>query len=228
MFFIDPMYLVFIAPGLLLALWASWRVKRNFAKYAEVGTRNNYNGVETARLLLDRAGLQDVRVVRSEGMLSDHYNPVTRELALSDQVYDGRSIAAIGVAAHEAGHALQHAQGYFPLWVRSLLVPTANIGSSIGYIVMFAGLFIHPYVVLAGIALFSAVLVFQLVTLPVEFDATARAKRLVVDAGIIAPYEREGMDKVLDSAALTYVAGVISTLMVILYYLWIVFSGSSR
>lgn len=155
------MYLVFIAPGLLLALWASWRVRHNFSKYAEVGTRNNFNGSETARLLLDRAGLEDVRVIRSEGMLSDHYNPITRELALSDQVYDGRSISAIGVAAHEAGHALQHAQGYFPLWVRSLLVPTANIGSSIGYIVMLVGLFIHPYVVLAGIALFSTVWFFN-------------------------------------------------------------------
>ena len=153
-------------------------------------------------------------------MLSDHYNPLTKEIALSEEVYHGRSVAAIGIAAHETGHAIQHATGYLPLWLRSVLVPTANIGSTLGYIVMAVGLFLSPWVVLAGVAIFSAVLLFQVVTLPVEFNATARAKQLVLEAGLIRPYEREGIDRVLNAAALTYVAAVVSTLLVILYYLF--------
>ena len=216
----DPMYLVFLAPGLLLSLWASYRVRSAFGKYSQVGTANGYSGAEAAELLLQRAGISDVRVVPAHGFLSDHYNPTTKDLALSDQVYAGRSVAAIGVAAHETGHALQHATKYAPLGLRSALVPTAGIGSQLGYMVMLIGLFIHPYVVLAGIALFSAVLLFQIVTLPVEFDATARAKAMVVEAGIIHPEERQGMDAVLNAAALTYVAAVVTTLLTIVYFLF--------
>lgn len=216
----DPMYLVFLAPGLLLSLWASYRVRSAFGKYSQVGTANGYSGAEAAELLLQRAGISDVRVVPAHGFLSDHYNPATKELALSEQVYAGRSVAAIGVAAHETGHALQHATNYAPLGLRSALVPTAGIGSQLGYMVMLIGLFIHPYVVLAGIALFSAVLLFQIVTLPVEFDATARAKAMVVEAGIIHPEERQGMDAVLNAAALTYVAAVVTTLLTIIYFLF--------
>lgn len=214
----DPVYLLFIAPGMLLALWASYRVRSSFNKYSQVGTSSGYTGAEAARALLDRAGIHDVRVVPTEGYLSDHYNPASKELALSPDVYGGRSVAAVGVAAHEAGHALQHAENYAPLWIRSALVPMAGIGSNVGYFVMVIGLFLSPWVVLAGVLLFSAVLLFQVVTLPVEFDATARAKNLVVEAGIIHPAEREGMDKVLNAAGLTYVAAVVSTLLVILYY----------
>jgi Zn-dependent membrane protease YugP len=152
--------------------------------------------------------------------LSDHYNPLTKELALSEEVYHGRSVAAIGIAAHEMGHALQHAQGYMPLWLRSVLVPTANIGSSIGYIMMALGLLLSPYLVLAGALLFSAVLLFQVVTLPVEFNASSRAKTLVLEAGLVRPYELEGINRVLNAAALTYVAAVVSTLLVLLYYLF--------
>jgi Zn-dependent membrane protease YugP len=216
----DPVYLLFIAPGLLLSMWASYRVRSAFGHYSQVGTVNGYTGAEAAQALLNRAGIHDVRVVPTQGYLSDHYNPTTKELALSEQVFAGRSVAAVGVAAHEAGHALQHANQYGPLGLRSALVPTAGIGSSIGYIVMAVGLFIHPYVVLAGVIIFSTVLLFQIITLPVEFDATARAKRLVVEAGIIHPEERQGMDAVLNAAALTYVAAVVSTLLVILYYLF--------
>jgi Zn-dependent membrane protease YugP len=153
-------------------------------------------------------------------MLSDHYNPLNKTLALSEPVYDSNSIAAVGVATHEAGHAIQHARNYAPLWVRSALVPTANIGSGIGYFVMMIGLFLSSAnMVLFGAVLFSAVLLFQIVTLPVEFNASNRAKALVVEYGIVTMDERRGMDRVLNAAALTYVAAAISTLLTLLYFL---------
>jgi uncharacterized protein len=218
--FFDPMYLLFILPGLALSMWASFRTKSAFKKYSKVRSMNGYTGAQAARMMLDRAGLQDVKIARSHGILSDHYNPMTRSLALSEPVYDSPSIAAIGVATHEAGHAIQHQMHYKPLWLRSMLVPTANIGSSIGYFVMLMGLmFASQGMVLIGAVLFGTVLLFQLVTLPVEFDASARAKQLVVAQGIISPTERPGMDKVLNAAALTYVAAVVSTLLTLLYFL---------
>ena len=216
----DPIYLLFAAPGLLLSLWASYRVRTAFDHYSKVGTIRGMSGAEAARHLLDDAGLTDVEIVQTDGYLSDHYDPVSRHLALSHDVFFGRSVASVGVATHEAGHALQHAHGYVPLGLRSLLVPAAGIGSSIGYIVMGVGLFLHPMVVVLGAAIFSMVLLFQIVTLPVEFDASSRAKRLVVEAGIIQPDERVGIDRVLDAAALTYVAAAISSLSVLLYYLF--------
>jgi hypothetical protein len=216
----DPMYLLFILPGLALSLWASFRTKSAFSKYSKVRSMNGYTGAQAARMLLDRAGLQDVKIGRSHGILSDHYNPMTRSLALSEPVYDSPSLAAIGVATHEAGHAIQHAEHYKPLWLRSLLVPTANIGSSIGYFVMLMGLmFASQGMVLIGAVLFGMVLLFQVVTLPVEFDASARAKQLIVAQGIISPTEREGVDRVLNAAALTYVAAAVSTLLTLLYFL---------
>ena len=212
--------LLFILPGFLLSLWASHRVQAAFARYSQVPTANGYTGAQAAAVLLRNAGAYDVRIVRSRGTLTDHYNPVTKELALSEQVHDSSSVAAVGVATHEAGHAIQHLHNYGPLWLRSALVPTAGIGSSIGYIVMAVGLFISPFVVLAGAILFSCVLLFQLVTLPVEFDASNRAKRLVVESGIIYANEREGVDAVLNAAAMTYVAAVVSTALTLLYYLF--------
>ncbi|MGH9339040.1 MAG: zinc metallopeptidase [Acidobacteriota bacterium] len=218
--FFDPLYMLFMLPALLLSLWASWRVKANFNKYSKVRSARGLSGAEAAAELLRGAGIDDVKIQRARGLLSDHYNPVTKTLALSEGVHDSTSIAAIGIAAHEAGHALQHAQHYFPMWVRSMLVPTANIGSSIGYMVMFLGLLLtSPETVLIGAFLFSAVLIFQIVTLPVEFDASNRAKKLVLDQGIILQQERQGMDKVLNAAAMTYIAAVLSTLMTLLYFL---------
>ena len=216
----DPVYFLFIAPGLALSLWASWRVKSNFKKYSKVRSSRGITGAEAAAELLRTASIDDVKIVRTAGKLSDHYNPINKTLALSESVYDSSSIAAIGVATHEAGHAIQHAQHYGPLWVRSMLVPTANIGSSIGYFVMLIGLFMaSTNMVLVGAVLFSMVLLFQIVTLPVEFDATRRAKALVVEHGIILPQEREGVDRVLNAAALTYVAAAVSTLLTLLYFL---------
>ncbi len=220
MFYFDPMYLMLvILPGLLISGGASLLVRSAFNKYSRVRSRRGYTGAQAAQILLDNAGIHDVSVVATHGHLSDHYNPKTHELALSEGVYSSNSLAAVGIACHEAGHAIQHANNYGPLGLRSAIVPMAGFGSSVGYIVMAVGIFIHPYVVGVGVLIFSAVLLFQLVTLPVEFDATARAKRLVVEAGIVDPDERYGIDHVLNAAALTYVAAVISTLLTILYFL---------
>lgn len=223
----DPMYLLFIAPALALSLWASFRTKSAFKKYSRVGVATGLTGARAAERMLDSAGIRDVKVVAHRGMLTDHYNPLTKTLALSEQVYGVPSIAAVGVACHEAGHAIQHAKGYQWLGLRSLLVPTANIGSTLGYLVMSAGLMLMymsgggagQTIVLVGALLFSCVLLFQIVTLPVEFDASARAKQLAVEYGIVLPQEREGMDRVLNAAALTYVAAAVSTLMTLLYFL---------
>lgn len=228
--FIDPVYFLFILPALALSLWASWRTKSAFNKYSQVRTYRGMTGAQAAQEMLRAANIQGVEIVPTHGVLTDHYNPLTKKLALSEAVYASNSVAAVGVACHEAGHAIQHAQNYMPMWIRSLLVPVANIGSTVGYIVMALGLMLMymsgsgggmgQNVVLFGAVLFSAVLAFQIVTLPVEFDASARAKRLAVETGIVLPQEREGMDKVLNAAALTYVAAAISTLMTLLYYLF--------
>jgi Zn-dependent membrane protease YugP len=218
--YFDPMYFLFIAPAFFFSLWASWRTKANFKKYSRVAVSSGMSGAEAAARLLDGAGIKDVSIGRSRGLLSDHYNPVSKTLNLSDGVYDSRSLAAVGIAAHEAGHAIQHARHYGPLKLRSALVPTASIGSNIGYIVMIAGLFMaSANIVIVGALLFSAVLLFQIVTLPVEFDASNRAKQLVLQQGIVGTNERGGMDKVLNAAAMTYVAAVASSISTLLYFL---------
>lgn len=216
---IDPIYLLFAVPGLLLSFWASRRVRTEFDRFSQIGTVRGLSGAEAARQLLDDAGLNSVEIVETSGYLSDHYDPSQRRLALSREVYHGRSVASVGVATHEAGHALQHAQNFTPLMARSALVPAAGIGSSLGYMTMAVGLFVHPAIVVLGAAIFSMVLLFQIVTLPVEYDASARAKQLVVEAGIVQAHERVGIDRVLDAAALTYVAAAVSTLSILLYYL---------
>jgi Zn-dependent membrane protease YugP len=225
--FFDPIYLLFMAPALVLSLFASWRTKSTFKKYSRVRTMNGLTGAQSAQLLLDRAGIDDVKVVPTRGYLSDHYNPMNKTLALSEAVYGSPSVAAVGVACHEAGHAIQHARHYAPLWARSMLVPTANIGSKVGYFAMLGGLILLSSgsvglgqgIVILGALLFSAVLLFQIITLPVEFDASARAKRLAFEHVIVTDQERGGMSKVLNAAALTYVAAAISTLLVLLYFL---------
>ena len=222
----DWLYLVLVLPALALSIYATWKTRSTFKKYSKVRTLSGLTGAQAARRLLDAAGIGDVEIVPTRGTLSDHYNPVTKKLALSEPVYGSPSVAAVGVACHEAGHAIQHARRYAPLWLRSALVPTANIGSKLGYFVMFGGLMLMfmgaqlgQQIVILGAFLFSAVLLFQIVTLPVEFDASARAKRLAVEHGIVLDQERAGMAKVLNAAALTYVAAVVSTLMTLLYFL---------
>lgn len=215
-----------LLPSLLLSGGASLLVRFAFSRYSQVGTARGFTGAQAAKLLLDRAGIHDVRIVHVPGHLTDHYDPTNKTLALSDDVYSSNSVAAIGVATHEAGHAIQHATGYIPLQLRALTVPVANIGSSLGPWVIFGGLMlmasaaaIGKVVFLVGVGLFACTLLFQLITLPVEFDASARAKRLVVDAGIVQPQEATGIHAVLNAAAMTYVAAAVSTLLTLVYYL---------
>jgi Zn-dependent membrane protease YugP len=218
--FFDPVYFLFLAPALALSMWASFRTKSAFKKYSRVQVSTGMTGAQAAQRMLESAGIQGVQIKAHRGMLTDHYNPVTRTLALSEGVYGQSSIAAVGVACHEAGHAIQHATAYKPLWLRSLLVPSASLGSSLGYLVMMFGLILNlMQVFMVGVVLFSCVLAFQVVTLPVEFDASARAKKLAVANGIVLPQEREGIDRVLNAAALTYVAAAVSTLLTLLYFL---------
>ncbi|MEA2561786.1 MAG: uncharacterized protein QOH06_3290 [Acidobacteriota bacterium] len=213
-------YLIFMIPAILLSLWASFRTKSAFNKYQKVRTARGLTGAQAAHEMLQRAGILDVKIVQAQGFLSDHYNPLNKTLALSPPVYGSNSVSAIGVACHEAGHAIQHAEHYAPLWLRSALVPMANIGSTLSYFIVMAGfLLLHSkQTVYFGILLFLGVVLFQIVTLPVEYDASARAKKLAVANGIILPQEQEGMNRVLNAAALTYVAAAVSSIMTLLYY----------
>jgi Zn-dependent membrane protease YugP len=210
-----------MVPGMLLSLWASMRVKSTFHHYSQVGSTSGLTGADAARELLRRQGIEGVQVEPVEGFLSDHYDPSTRTLRLSPDVYNGRSLAALGVAAHEAGHAIQHAHDYKPLAFRSLVVRPAMLGSNLGMIVLGLGLAMQVSgMVWLGIVLFSAFVVFTLVTLPVEFNASSRAVAALVDGGLITRSEAVDTKKVLDAAALTYVAAAISAVMQLLYFLW--------
>ena len=213
--------LIVLIPGLIMSGVASLLVKSAFSKYSQVGTRRGYTGAQAAQRLMADAGIHDVEVVPTTGFLSDHYNPSTKTLALSEQVYGSRSVAAIGVACHEAGHAVQHAHGYAPLGLRSAIVPVVSFGAPMSNTLLMLGFILHlqPLLIL-GIVAFSMVVLFQLITLPVEFNASSRAKRLCVESGIIDADERVGIDRVLDAAALTYVAAFVSSLLTLLYYLW--------
>jgi uncharacterized protein len=218
--YFDPLYLILIVPPFLLSLWASFRTRSAFEKYSRVRTARGLTGAQAASAILAAAGIHDVEIVPTQGVLSDHYNPMSKRLALSQDVYASPSVAAVGVACHEAGHAVQHARHFAPLWLRSLLVPTAGIGSKFGYLGMLFGLILHlKGLFLLGVVLFAAVVLFSLVTLPVEFDASRRAKKLAFEQGLVLDSEREGMAKVLDAAALTYVAAAISSLMTLVYFL---------
>ena len=213
-------------PSFILSSGAAWLVKSRFNYYSKVPSTKGYTGEAAAQKLLDYANITDVEVVRVDGMLTDHYNPITKKLALSSAVFDRTSVAAIGVATHEAGHAIQHATGYYPLRWRSMIVPVANIGTRFGTYGMMIGAGIAAggsvfgqWVFIIGAGLFSLFLLFQLITLPVEFNASARAKTLVVEAGIVGHQEREGIDKVLNAAAMTYVAAFVTSLITLLYFL---------
>ncbi len=220
--FFDPMYIVFSLPAILLALFAQARVKANFTKFSKVPTMRGVTGAQVARSLLDSNGLQQVRVERAKGFLSDHYDPRTKVLRLSPAVHDGPTVAAAGIAAHEMGHALQDAQNYAPLGLRSAMVPSVRLGSWAGPILFFIGYLINfTGLIWVGLVLFAATVVFAIVTLPVEFDASRRAKQLLVNQGILASQEMVGVNKVLNAAALTYVAGALQAISTLLYYAFI-------
>lgn len=220
--FFNPLFFVFALPGLLLGMWAQSRVKRSFNKYSQVRTMRNVTGAQVARALLDSQGLYDVGVERVDGFLSDHYDPRSKVLRLSSSVYDTPSVAAAGVAAHEMGHALQDSSGYFPLQIRSAIVPAAQFGSNLAPWLFLGGFLIGiTELAWAGVILFAAAVVFTLVTLPVEFDATKRAKALLVSDNILYGDEMEGVNKVLDAAALTYVAAAVTAVGQLLYYVFL-------
>ena len=217
----DPLYLIAILPGLALSLWASARVKSTFARYDRVPAASGLSGAEAAAEMLRRAGVGGLRIERVSGFLSDHYDPTKRVLGLSPDVYDGRSLSAIGVAAHEAGHALQHAAGYKPLELRSLVVKPAMIGSNLGFVIAGLGLLVQASsIVWLGIVLFSAFVVFTLVTLPVEFNASSRALATLRESGMLRGAEVDGAGAVLNAAAMTYVAAAVSAILQLLYFLW--------
>ena len=196
-------------------------LKTTYGHYSRVGNRAGITGAEAAQRILSSSGIYDVRVEEVSGFLSDHYDPREKVLRLSPQNYEGTSIAAVGVAAHEAGHALQHAQQYAPLVLRNLAVPAASIGSTMGWIVLVIGLVFYKPLALVGLGLVACIAVFQLINLPVEFDASRRALQLLPSTGILAGEEVGGARKVLMAAALTYVAALIAAIWQLLYYAWL-------
>lgn len=227
--FFDPIFLLFIIPPILLMLYAQSRVKNTFGKYSEVMNQRGLSGAEAARRILDLNGLQDVPIEQVEGELTDHYDPRSRTLRLSTPVYGSRSVAALGIAAHEAGHAIQHAQGYVPLQVRSLLVPAASLGSNLGWIMILGGVVLQfTAIAWLGILFFAAGTVFALITLPVEFNASSRAMAMLTTNGmIVGQEEKDQNQEVLNAAALTYIAGFLAALMQLLYWIMLVM-GISR
>lgn len=229
MFYFDPLYLILMLPAIGLMLWAQNRVRGTFAKYSQVANRLGLSGAEAARRILDSNRLFDVPVEVTRGELTDHYDPRKRVLRLSEPVYHGRSVAALGIAAHESGHALQHGVGYAPLRARSALVPVASVGSNLGWIMVLAGIVIGlTQLAWLGVALFAAGTVFALVTLPVEFNASSRALAQLSNLGIVDRTEYDQNRQVLNAAAWTYIAGFAAALMTLIYYLLLVSGLSSR
>lgn len=234
----NPLYMIAMLVPMLLSTWAQSKVKSAFNKYSQVNSAKGLTGAEAARRILDSSGLQHVDVERSQGFLSDHYDPRSKTLRLSDDVYGSSSLSAIGVAAHEAGHALQDKESYGPLRLRSTLVPAAQFGSSWGpKIIMFSLMFMAFASTFAeyllpiawiGVIIMAAATFFTLVTLPVEFDASKRAKLLLVREGVASPQEIEGVDKVLDAAALTYLAAAFASLIQLGYWGYRLYSMTNR
>ena len=218
--------LLFTAPALILAFIAQMMVSSAYSRGQQIAAK--MSGFAAARHILDAAGLYNVGIEAVPGHLSDHYDPRDKVLRLSGDVYHGRSLAAVGIAAHEAGHAIQDAHGYLPLVIRNFAVPAAGFGSNAGMLLMIGGLIFNvQWLLLIGIMLFSCVVFFQVINLPVEFNATSRAKQLLVELGIVDAYEMGPVKSVLNAAALTYVAGTLQAILTLLYYL-LRYSGRSR
>ncbi len=224
MFFFDPTYLLFMAPGLLLVMFASWYVNSAYRKWGRVAIRSGLTGAQAAQRLIMSGGLNGVQIQSIGGNLTDNYDPRDKVLRLSQGVANNASVASVAVAAHELGHAMQDAEGYFPLRFRAALVPAVNIGSWLGWIMIFAGILLRlTNLAWLGILVFSGGALFALATLPVELNASARAKRLLADTGIVAgPDERAGVNTVLNAAALTYVAALASAVLQLLYFITLV------
>ena len=221
----DPLYLLVLGVGMALSLWASARTKGAFAKYSRFTTRRGWTGAQIAEAILRDHGISGVRVEPVAGKLTDHYDPRSRTLRLSEEVYHSSSMAAVGVAAHEVGHAIQHARAYGPLQFRSAWVPVANIGSGLSFVIILVALFLGgaatgagQTAAILGVGLFATTTVFTLITLPVEFDASNRALATLQRGGYVTSEELTGAKKVLDAAALTYVAAAITSILTLLYW----------
>ena len=219
--FFDPVYFLFIIPGVLLAMWAQARISSAYNNASQIPAASGYTGAEAAQALLNASGVRGVEIETVPGQMTDHYDPSAKVLRLSWDVYQGSSLAALGIAAHEAGHAIQDKDRYGPLVVRNLMVPLASFGSNaawiiivIGFAMKFAGL------IYVGIAAFGLTVIFQLVNLPVEFDASRRARRQLVAAGLVSPQEEEEVGRVLNAAAMTYVAATLTAVLTLLYFLF--------
>ena len=224
---LDLTYILLVLPAVILSLWASANVKRTYARYSKQRNARGLTGADAARRVLDANGLRDIPVERISGELSDHYDPDARVVRLSDAVWGGCSTAAVGVACHEVGHAIQNAEGYLPVRIRQAIIPATNIGAKLSVPLLMAGLILCSFspklIVLAyaGVALYSLCALFQLVTLPTEFDASRRALRSIESMGLLAGEEYQGAKKVLNAAALTYVAALATTLMQLLRFVMI-------
>lgn len=227
-YYFDPTYILIIIAA-IISLIAQWRVNSAFSKYSRVASMSGMTGAQAARMILQSNGINDVSVQRISGKLTDHYNPSTKVLNLSESVYGSTSVAAIGIAAHECGHAIQHARGYFPLSLRTALVPVANIGSQLSWVFIIVGaiLSFNQTLITIGIIMFSAAVLFQLVTLPVEFNASARALEQLESNGILYRDEVSQTRKVLSAAALTYVAAAATAILQLLRLI-ILFGGRGR
>jgi Zn-dependent membrane protease YugP len=216
-FGLDIYYVVLVVPTILLSLWAQYKVKSTFARYSQVFNARGVSGAQAAQLLLDANNIGNVSIESVAGSLTDHYDPGSHVLRLSQPVYGQTSIAAVGVAAHETGHAIQHARGYGPLGLRSALVPMANIGSSIGPWIAIAGLAMSfPMLINIGIVLFGGAVAFYLITLPVEFNASSRAMAILAQNNVLSDEELRGVKQVLSAAAMTYVASALTAVMSLL------------
>ena len=223
MFFFNPAYLIFMAPAFLLMMLTSWYVKSAYSKWSKIPARSRLTGAQAAQRLISAGGLMGVQVQGIRGEMTDNYDPRDKVLRLSEGVGNSASVAALAIAAHELGHAMQDSEDYFPLRFRAALVPAVNIGSNLGWILIAVGLFLNWLnVAWLGVLVFSAGAVFSLATLPVEFNASARAKRLLVESGIIqGEDEQRGVNNVLNAAALTYVAGAVTAILQVLYYVFL-------
>lgn len=226
MLYFDPMYILYIAPAMILALWAQAKVKGTYQKYARVPIRGRMTGAQVARQILNSFNLSDVPIEQIPGNLTDHYDPRKRVLRLSPAVYQGSSIAAAGIAAHEAGHAIQHGQEYFPLHLRTYIYPMASLGTSaawilfmLGFALLYFGSVFGQAMIMLGILLFAGYVVFAFITLPVEFNASSRALAALEGFGYLERDEVQGARKVLNAAALTYVAAAAMALMQLLYWI---------
>ncbi|MEM9226787.1 MAG: zinc metallopeptidase [Verrucomicrobiota bacterium] len=218
------LFLLFLIPTFALGFWAQWKVKHTYSKYVQVPSRGRITGAEAANAVMRKAGINDVDIVEIPGQLTDHYDPIHKRLALSSDNYRGTSLAALGVAAHEAGHAIQHKVGYKALQMRMSLIPVTNIASQALPILFIASLFV-PFLIAGGLGLkivigcYAVLTLFQLITLPVEFDASARARKELLSLGIIGQDEQDGVVKTLNAAGWTYVAAFVTSLAMLLYYI---------